>query len=95
MSHQILAAVNADGKRMPMCHYPDQMHDFDALPTATIHRDGVTTTASLIACRYCGAELCVADSDAAAATPSQSNRITDDGSAVRYWDDRSQRGEAP
>ena len=48
MPHQILAAVNHDGKPMPMCKYPEHMHDFQSLDQQT---------QSILACTKCGAEL--------------------------------------
>ena len=57
MPHQILAAVNLDGKRMPMCKYPEQMHDFQSIGQRTDTVDGVTVAQSILACTKCGAEL--------------------------------------
>jgi len=57
MPHQILAAVNHDGKPMPMCKYPEHMHDFQSLDQRTDAVDGVTVAQSILACTKCGAEL--------------------------------------
>lgn len=57
MPHQILAAVNHDGKRMPMCIYPQQMHEFVPLVTTTDTEDTFQMTLHTFACRHCGAEL--------------------------------------
>lgn len=100
MPHQILAAVNLDGKRMPMCKYPEQMHDFQRLAQRIDTVDGVPVEQSILACTKCGAELrgdsravnqesdgLPADS-AASPDPWPPGTSSSDG-VLRYWDRRA------
>jgi len=106
MPHQIVAAVNAAGKRMPMCSYPEQMHNFQAIGLPTTTDDGGTRWSAMVACTRCGAELRLATDrpwveDAAARCaripledinpPEEAAKESPDDPVVRYWPDRSER----
>ena len=89
MPTQILPAQDHAGKRMPMCQYPQTMHDFQPLATATQTVDGVTVSKTLVACTRCGAALMEEpepDFDNGRG-PAQVNQAAPDGSILRTWAD--------
>ena len=76
MPNQILAAVNLAGKRMPMCSYPEQMHEFQSFGDA------------VVACRHCGAQLRPLPEGISEKGYPGETALLSDGAVVRYWDER-------
>ena len=77
MPTHILPALDRNGKRMPMCHYPDTMHDFQPMP---LDPGG----SHVAACRRCGARLTeIPAAEAPIGRPDPSERVVRD--RARPW----------